>query len=39
MIGKRTLGLICAALVFLVLVGPLAAGESTYRFEIPGCYS
>jgi len=39
MIGKRTLCLIGAALVFLVLVGPLAAAESTYRFDIPGCYS
>jgi|MudIll2142460700_1097286.scaffolds.fasta_scaffold49763_2 hypothetical protein len=39
MIGKRTLGLIGAALMLLALAAPLAAAEKTYQFDIPGCNS
>ena len=39
MTGKMILGLIGAALMFLVMAAPLAAAEKTYQFDIPGCNS
>ncbi len=39
MIGKRSLGLIGALLMVLVLAAPLAAAEKTFQFDIPGCSS
>lgn len=39
MVGKRILGLIGAALLFLVLAAPIAAAEKTFQFDIPGCSS
>ncbi len=39
MIGKKTLCLIGAALMLLMLSAPLAAAEKTYQFDIPGCAS
>jgi hypothetical protein len=37
MIGKTTLGLIVAAMVFLIPAAPIAAAEKTFQFAIPGC--
>ncbi len=37
--GKRVLGLMAAAMVFLILAGPLAAAEETLLLDIPGCGS
>jgi len=39
MMGKKTLGLIGAALAFLLVAGPLAAAEKTFQFDVPGCNS
>ena len=35
--GNRTISLIGAVLVLLVLAAPLAAAEQTFQFDIPGC--
>jgi hypothetical protein len=37
MMGKMIIGLIGAALLFLVLAMPIAAAEKTFQFAIPGC--